>query len=140
MAEFVNFNGIPKNCVRPATTKEGEAVLDKKGRQLYNVSILVPHDVSRDGYVQVTTSNCTPTKNDPNKFNVGFPEDWKIPATVCTFKKEGEQSKYKDVEIEAKKLLSNHITALKAIKDAQAAKTTEPTEAEVEEEADGPEL
>lgn len=133
MANFVNFNGIPKNCVHPAMTKEGQPVLSN-GKQLYNVSIMVPNEVSRDGYANVATTNCKPTKNDPEKFNIGFPEDWKLSVKVCTFKKEGEPSKYKDDEIEAKKLLSHYITALKAKNEREA------QAAEVEEEADGPEL
>lgn len=136
MADFANFNGLPKNCVHPAMTKEGQPVLGSDGKQLYNVSIMVPQEVSRDGYVQVATTNCKPTKNDPEKFNVGFPEDWKLKVKLCTFKKEGEKSKYKDDEIVAKKLLSHHIAALKAMKE----RDSQNVEAEVEEEAEGPEL
>lgn len=125
---YVNFNGIPKTFVHERKDKNGDA--------FYAVGITpVPYTFSRSGVANITTKYATPTKNDPNKFNVGFPEDFKLKVSVATFydKDDKSKNKYKEVEMTAKELQSKVIEARKAIKDA--AKSNDK-----EDEQEGPEL
>ena len=125
---YVNFNGIPKEFVHERTGQDGN--------KFYSVGITpVPYTFSRSGIANITTNYAKPTKNDPNKFNVGFPEDFKLKVSVASFydKDDASKNKYKEVEMTAKELQAKQIEARKAIKDAKANEAPE-------EEAEGPEL
>jgi hypothetical protein len=125
--DYVRFNGIPKGCVHERTNS-------KDGSTFYSVSIRVPNEYSRDGYANVTVSKVFPTKNDPDKFNISFPEGWVFPKVeVCTYNdpQNKENNKYKDLEnVPAKDLQSEMIKARKAAKDAKEAKAEEAPEEE----------
>lgn len=139
---YVNFNGIDGRLVHERTRQDGS--------KFFSVGISpVPFEFSRNGIVNITTNYATPTKNDPSKFNVGFPEDFKPGISICTYadkenpannkylnltpnKNDAEavakaqafldkfrDGKYKD-GLTAKDINALQIEARKAIKDARA--------------------
>ena len=153
---YVNFNGIDNAFVHERTRQDGS--------KFFSVGITpVPSDFSRNGIVNITTNYATPTKNDPNKFNVGFPEDFKPGISICTYAdKENPKNnkylnltpnkndadavakaqafldkfrdgKYKD-GLTAKDINALQIEARKAIKDARATEDKAVEPAAVEEE------
>ena len=109
---YVNFNGIPKTFVHESKNSKGEPV--------YYVGITpVPYEFSKTGVASVRTKYVTPTKNDPQKYNIGFPENLKLQVSVCTFHdtKDASNNEYETVTMTAKELNVQQIIARKMIKE-----------------------
>lgn len=125
---YVNINGIPKEFVHEKTSEAGNTY--------YNVGITVPFECSRNGIANVRTNKISPCKNDPNKYNLGFPKDWELEVSVCKYndKDNSANNKYETVKMSPNQLLSEHINYLKAKNERTAEATVEAT---AEKEEDG---
>lgn len=132
MADFINFNGINKNCVFERTREDGT--------KYYNVSIQVPQEVSRNGFasISVNENQVRECKTDPSKVNVSTfaktkeGEDTVLKVSVASYynRDNKEDTKYKTVEMKAKDLLSENIKVKTAIKEAREAKAANETPAQ----------
>lgn len=124
MANYININGIDKRFVHQHAGKEG--------KPFWSIGIHVPFEYSRNGIVNVT-SNIEPkeTKNDPNKVNVGWPEDWNFKGVrVCTFhdRENPANDKFEERDITVKELNEQSIAYRKAAKERAAEATQEAEE------------
>lgn len=123
---FVNFNGINAKLAHESVTPNG--------KEMYNVAIPVPNDVSRNGLANISVPKTLvhPVKDNPEKVNVSVPKDWKLDVNVCKFHDKDDKSKnlFETKEMTPQDLLSKHIDLLKSRKEAS--KDAEEVEEEAE--------